>query len=251
MRIIRTYAILTTCLAALCACSTSRNTAGTRFYHSMTAKYNVWHNGNEAYKEGYGQQEEAVKDNYLRMLPVFISSDSNLVKKGTGKFDLAIEKAQKGIKLHSISVPPKKKPGKNLTTKEKEYRTHKEFNPFMWKLWFLMADAQQQKGEFLEAAGTYNYIARLFSFDKKISTRAQIDMGKCYSLLDWDYEAEQVFSNFHSDSIPLSLRSYYDIVLGAHLLKQGRYKESLPLIENGINRNNKTKTEKYREYYIL
>lgn len=251
MRFIRTYAILTTCLTALCACSTSRNTAGTRFYHSMTAKYNVWHNGNEAYKEGYGQQEEAVKDNYLRILPVFITSDSNLVKKGTQNFDLAIEKAQKGIKLHSISTPPKKKPGKNLTQKEKEYRTHKEFNPFMWKLWFLMADAQQQKGEFLEAAGTYNYIARLFSFDKKISTRALIDMGKCYSLLNWDYEAEQVFSSCYSDSIPLSMRSYYDIVLGAHLLKQERYKESLPLIENGINRNNKTKTEKYREYYIL
>ena len=31
-------------------CSTKKNTAGSRFYHAMTTRYNVYFNGNEAYK---------------------------------------------------------------------------------------------------------------------------------------------------------------------------------------------------------
>ena len=34
----------------LTGCSTKKNTKGSRFYHAMTTRYNVYFNGNEAYK---------------------------------------------------------------------------------------------------------------------------------------------------------------------------------------------------------
>lgn len=233
-----------------CGCSTTRNTAGTRFYHSMVSHYNIWYNGNNAYKDGYSEQEKAHKENYLEVIPPLISYNSESIKQGNGKFELAIEKAQKGIKFHSISVPPKKKNGQ-LSSKEKAYRQRGEFNPFMWKMWMLMADAQQQKGDFLEAAGTYSYMTKMFSFDNDIVTQARIGMARCYSLLGWDYQADQAFAECQSSTMSPALQNQYHMALGAHLVKQERYKEGIPHIEQGIERRSRTKTEKYREDYLL
>lgn len=244
------YILLSVGLTVCCGCSTTRNTAGTRFFHSTVSHYNIWYNGNNAYKEGYSEQEKANTDNYLEVIPPLIAYNDKVLGQGKKKFDLAIEKAQKGIKFHSIAVPPKKK-NRQLTEKEKAYRQRGEFNPFMWKMWLLLADAQQQKGDFLEAAGTYNYITKLYSFDKEIVTRARIGMARCYSLLGWDYQADQVFAECQTDSVPPALQNQYHMALGAHLVKQERYKESIPHIERGIGRRSRTKTEKYREDYLL
>ena len=108
------YTCLLLLLLAVAGCSTSRNTATSRSYQALVTRYNVYFNGNEAYKRGYQAQEEAKKDNLLEILDLYPISDEDVRKTGQSEFDRAIEKAQKGIKLHSISVKPKKK--KNVCT---------------------------------------------------------------------------------------------------------------------------------------
>ena len=115
----------------LAGCSTAKNTAGSRFYQSMVTRYNVYHNGAEAYKEGYEAQEKAVNDNYLEILDLYPVSDEKVWSVGTTNYDIAIEKAQKGIKLHSITVKPERKPGKTLTEKDKAWQNKNEYNPFL------------------------------------------------------------------------------------------------------------------------
>ena len=39
-------------LLSLVGCSTKKNTAGTRFFQAFTTRFNVYFNGNEAYKAG-------------------------------------------------------------------------------------------------------------------------------------------------------------------------------------------------------
>ena len=39
-------------LAVLFGCSTKKNTSMSRFYHAMTARFNIYFNGEEAYKDG-------------------------------------------------------------------------------------------------------------------------------------------------------------------------------------------------------
>ena len=43
---------------ALAACSTKKNTPMTRFYHSMTAHYNIMYNGEVAFEKGQVAQIE-------------------------------------------------------------------------------------------------------------------------------------------------------------------------------------------------
>lgn len=96
-------------LIAAAGCSTSHNTVFSRYYQATVTKYNVYFNGNEAYKKGYEAQEKSKKDNLLEILDLYPIDDESVRKTGASDFDRAIEKAQKGIKLHSISAKPKKK----------------------------------------------------------------------------------------------------------------------------------------------
>ena len=50
----------------LAACgSTKVNTAQSRFYQAFVTRFNTYHNGHEAYKEGLASQERSHKDNYM------------------------------------------------------------------------------------------------------------------------------------------------------------------------------------------
>lgn len=230
-------------------CSTSKNTAGSRFYQSMVTRYNVYHNGYEAYKEGYEAQEKAVNDNYLEILDLYPVSDEKVWSSGTSSFDLAIEKAQKGIKLHSITVKPERKPGKTLTEKEKAWQNKNEYNPFLWNAWILLADAQMQKGEFIEAASTYTYISNLYQDEPRIVAEALMKMAQCYSELGWYYESDELFDRL--DTIPNKLKKEYAARKAAHLLQQGRYKESIPLLEEALDRPGVSRLQRIRERYLL
>ena len=63
-------------LMLVAGCSTRKNTAGTRFYHALTTRYNVYFNGNEAYKAGLQAQQQGNKDNYMEMLDADIGFSS-------------------------------------------------------------------------------------------------------------------------------------------------------------------------------
>ena len=79
-------------LMGVAGCSTKKNTAGTRFYHAMTTRYNVYFNGNEAYKAGCKAIEQGNKDNYMEMLPLYPIGNKSTVGTGGGDFDRALEK---------------------------------------------------------------------------------------------------------------------------------------------------------------
>ena len=244
------YALLLPLLAVATGCSTSRNTAASRSYQALVTKYNVYFNGNEAYKKGYEAQEKAKKDNLLEILDLYPISDEKVRGTGKGDFDLAIEKAQKSIKLHSISVKPKKKKG-TPSESEKAYQSKNEYNPYMWHAWFLMADAQRQKGDFIEAASTYSYISKLYFDEPEIVAEAQYKMAQCYSELGWNYESEELFQRSGQTRTGLARRQDYKARFASHLLSQERYEESIPLLEEAISRKGLSKRQRIRERYLL
>ena len=243
-------ALLLLLLAVVTGCSTSRNTAASRSYQALVTKYNVYFNGSEAYRKGYEAQEKAKKDNLLEILDLDPISDEKVRSTGTSSFDVAIEKAQKGIKLHSITEKPRKKKG-TPTESDKAFQNKNEYNPFLWHAWFLMADAQRQKGDFIEAASTYSYITKLYSDEPEIVAEAQYKMAQCYSELGWYYEAEELFQRSGETKTNLSRHLDYQSRFASHLLNQERYEESIPLLEEAINRKGVSKTQRIRERYLL
>lgn len=232
-------------------CSTQKNTGMTRFYHSTTAHFNAYYNGKQAYIDGCELQEKAVQDNYLEPIALLPVSNEAARKSGTASFDRAIEKSKKCVTLHSIKAKPVFKPGHKKTDKDKKELAKNEYNPFLWHAWMLMADAQMQKGEFLEAASTYSYICRLYSGEHDIVTEANIRMAECYSELGWKYEADDVLDRLEKDSIPARLKGEYAAVKASYLLSQSRYPEAIQPLKKSISGQKNSKLQKIRRYYLL
>ena len=236
----------------LTACgSTKVNTAQSRFYQAFVTRFNVYHNGYEAYKEGLAAQEKSHKDNYMEIIPLFPVSKESTRSAGGGNFDKAIEKSQKAIKLHSIKQKPKKKDNRELTEKDKLWYAKKEYNPFLHNAWMLMGKAQFQKGEFLEAASTFSYITRLYSDEPDIVAEARMRMAQCYAELGWNYETDNLLSQIRNDSIPFQLVEEYDAIMASYLLRQERFEEALPYLEKAVKQSKSSKKQKTREYYLL
>ena len=245
------YACLLLLLTAAAACSTSHNTAVSRRYQALVTRYNVYFNGNEAYKKGYAAQEKSKKDNLLEILDLYPISDEKVRSIGKSDYDLAIQKAQKGIKLHSITVKPKKKDKGTPSEAEKAWQNKNEYNPFLWHAWFLMADAQLQKGDFIEAASTYSYITKLYYDEPEIVAEAQYKMAQCYSEMDWNYESEELFQRSAQTKTGMQRHLDYEARLASHLLRQERFEESIEPLEQAIGRKGVSKRQRIRERYLL
>ena len=243
---------ITVLILILCNCASRKNnTKQTRMYHSFATKYNTYHNGKEAYTAGRSAQINNHKDNYLQLIPLLINSNKSTQSLGSSNFNTSIEKAQKAIKNHSIKKKPKRTPGQRLTEKEQLFYNQKEFNPFMHKVWMMLANSYFEKGEFMEAAGTYIYMERLYATQPKVLAETRIRLSICYSQLDWLYEAEELLSRVKRDSVPNSLKYIWATANANLLYKQERYEEAIPHIETMLKRPKITKTEKAREYYLL
>ena len=246
-----TYAIILFVVVALCGCSGRKNTATSRAYHAFTARYNTYYNGNLSYQQGLKAQSEGHKDNYLEQLPLLIISNKNTKGIAGNNYNRAIEKAQKAIKNHSIKRKPKRPTGKKLTEKQKLFYAQKEFNPFLWRAWFLMANSQFQKGEFTEAASTYIYITKLYENNPEIVAQARIGIAKCYTEMEWLYEAEDLLLRAQRDSIPAKFEEEFAIAKGNLLMKQARNGEAIEHVKTGIGRKGITNLDKARELYLL
>lgn len=231
------------------SCSTKKNTSGTRFYHSMTARFNTMHNGRKAFNEGIEAQQKGHVDNYTELLPMFVVADKKTAEMGKGNFETAIEKSQKAIKHHSIKRKPKKPSGR-MSEKQKAFFNRKEFNPYLHHAWMLMADAQFQKGDFIEAAASYHYILRLYSDDPKVASVARAKLARCYVLLQWPYDAEDVFNKIRRDSISSKGQQELAATRAAYLIETERYKEAIEPLAASI-KHTKGKLAKARLYYLL
>ena len=237
-------------MTIIVACSTSKNTGISRRVQALKTQYNTYFNGNEAFKEGYTAQRDGNKDNYMEMLPYYMVGNKNTVKLGSGQFDRAIEKSQKAIKQHSITKKPDVSASKRRTAKGKLWLAQKEYNPFLYKAWFLMGNAQFQKGEFFEAASTFAYIQRLYATKPNIVAKARVLEAKCYAEMEWYYDAEDLLNRAQRDSFPTSLNGAKAAILADCQIRQQQYEEAIPNMLEAIKRQ-KGSIEKARLYFLL
>lgn len=242
------------CIALLAAlfvsCSIKKNTSATRAYHALTAHYNTLYNGQVAYLEGWEAQYKGHKDNFNEMLPMYICTNKTTAGLGKSNYETAILKSEKAIKVHSIKRRPTISGNKKRTPKEKEFLARKEFNPYMYHAWFLMADAQFQKGEFFEAASTYNYIIRLYSTQPDIASVAKAKLARCYVALNWPYDAEDLLNKLRRDSVPRKGQKDFDNTMAGYYILTHQYNEAIPCLKNTISKT-KGKLPKARLNFLL
>ena len=234
----------------LVSCSTKKNTPAIRAYHALTAHYNTLYNGQVAFLAGSEAQYKGHKDNYNELLPMYIATNKTTAGMGKSDFETSITKCEKAIKVHSIKKRPVVKGNSKRTEKEKEFLARKEFNPYMYHAWLMMADAQFSKGEFFEAASTYNYILRLYSTQPDITSVAKARLARCYVALDWPYDAEDLLNKMKRDSITRKGQKEIDNTKAAYFVLTHQYKEAIPHLQNTIKATKK-KLPKARLNFLL
>ena len=216
------------------SCSTKKNTSATRAYHALTAHYNTLYNGQVAFLEGSEAQNKGHKDNFNEILPMYICTNKATAAMGQSNYETAITKCEKAIKVHSIKKRPVAKGNKKRSEKEKEFMARKEFNPYIYHAWLMMADAQFRKGEFFEAASTYNYILRLYSTQPDITSVARARLARCYVALDWPYDAEDLLNKMKRDSITRKGQAEFDNTKAGYYVLTHQYSEAIPHLKNAI-----------------
>ena len=231
-------------------CSTHKNTSQSRFWQSFTAKYNTYYNGSLAFIDGNLEKEKSNKDNYTEQLPLYTVSNKQTREIGRSNYDRTIEKMEKTIKLHSIKARPEWKKSRRKTAKDREWLGRKEYNPFLWKAWMLMGKAQFQKGAFDEAAATFSYVSRLYQTQPMQNSLARAWLAKCYTELDWLYDAEDVIRNMSRDSIHYRSVRDWDATYANFYLKTGEIEKAVPHLRQVI-KSERRKTQKARLWYIM
>ena len=242
--------IVVAIIIAATGCSTQKNTAKTRFWHSFKARYNTYYNGSLAYIDGSLEKENGNKDNFTEIIPLYTVANKQSRELGKSNFDRAIEKSQKTIKLHSIKRRPEWTKNRRKTEKDIEWLSRREYNPFLWRAWMLMGRSQFHKGAFDEAASTFAYMGRLYHTQPAIYAKSRAWLAKCYIEEGWIYDAEDVIRGMERNSIHWSARKEWDYTYADYYIHIGDYKKAIPHLRQVI-RHEMRRKQRAREWYLM
>lgn len=245
------YIILLLAVSLFWSCSTKKNTKASRFYHAFTSRYNIYFNGKTSFDEALLSMQNGYKESYSDMILMYPISAQPKEKQNTGgPFDRAIEKSNKAIKLHSIKAKPPKKAGWRNDPKQRAWQEQEEYNPFLKKCWLLMGQAQFYNADFLQASATFSYIARHYAHDEEVVAEARLWQARCYSEMDWFYEAEDILGKLNTNGIPKKNLNQYAAVYADYLVKNKQFEEAVPYFKTAIKAE-KNRRQRSRMKYLL
>ena len=200
------------------SCSNKKNTALTRFYHSVNTRYNIHYNADIAYKEALEAKEKGREDNLSQLVYIFPKSTDSL-NASTGNFTTTIDKTTKAIKLHSITAKPKRDPDRRNDAEYQAWIRQKEYTPFMDQVWLLLAKAEFQDGNYLQAVSTFLYITKIYSTNPEIVTECQLWIARAYTEMGWLYEAGDILHKIEiAGGAPEKHKGFYALVKANYLV---------------------------------
>ena len=231
-------------------CSVEKNTGTTRFYHGLTARYNIYFNGYESFKEGLNKINKGYLDDYSELLRVFESSDPTTVSLCSSDMERAIQKASKLISLKSITARPDFDSKKDLSENDKKLLEQKEFNEWVDDSYFLIGLARFYKHEFDDAASVFSYCIAEAN-DPDIRTESSVWLARINSERGTFIEANRLLNEIEiTPSSPRELKAVYYTTLADMFIKQKIYQDAIDPLTNSLKLISGKRT-KYRLTYLL
>ena len=229
-------------------CSVEKNTGSSRFYQSMTARYNIYFNGNESFKAGLAKISRNYQDDYAELLKVFDYSDPSTVSLCSSDMEKAIQKASKLISLKSITAKPDLKG--ELSEKDKKLLERKEYNEWVDDSYLLIGKARFYKHEYIEATSIFNFCITDAN-DPAIKTEALIWLARVFNETG-NYSESLRLLNSLDITVDLTkpLLSMYYTTLADLFVKQKRYSEAIDPLGKSIEIVS-GKRARYRLTYLL
>lgn len=236
----------------LVCCSPAKNTPIHRGYHNLTAKYNVYFNGNEAFKSGMENIYSAHQENFALVLPVFVYSDKEAALTSYADMNRVIEKSEKCMRKHSISAKPKTKKGKKLSDKDKAFQNKNEYVKWIDNAEILEGKAKTIKQDYFAAIEQFTHIVHQYD-EQDTKTEAYIWLARCYTEMEKYPQADDFISTITGDMSKVSRKMEAPLAQTQAdiLLRQGRYADAIPFVETAVKKIRRDKREKIRLMYIL
>ncbi|MCU0455994.1 MAG: tetratricopeptide repeat protein [Bacteroidales bacterium] len=230
-------------------CSVEKNTASTRFYHGMTARYNIYFNGYESFREGVIKVNNSYRDDYAELLKVFEFSDPSTASLCASDMERAIQKASKLISLKSITARPEVKKG-GKTEPDTDLLDRKEYNEWVDDSYLLIGKARFYKREFTEAEAVLNYSITTAN-DPAVREEASIWLSRLFNETSRPDEALKLLSGLGiTDDSPRLMRSMYYSTLADIHIREKKYTEAIAPLERAVSLTS-GKRSKYRMTYLL
>lgn len=234
----------------LLSCSVEKNTSLSRNFHNLTSHYNIYFNGKESYKRGIEKANTSIKNDYNRILDLFLYEDEGVHSSVSSDMQRAIDKATKVITFHSITAKPKVKEG-NQSARDRAFYDKNEYNKWVDDSYMLMGKAYMYQGEFFLAAETFKHVLVTFP-EEDIRYLAMIWLSRAYLMMDEEREAQRILLALEDEAdLPNSyLREYYS-TRSQYYLKAGEHSGAAEQLELALGQGGLSKDEKLRYTYIL
>ena len=127
------------------ACASQKNSTVNRAYHNLLTHYNIYWNGEEAYKDGIAQLNANIKDDYNQILPVYLTGSQQNAQQVSAQMNRAIEKANKAISKHSLLY------------------NYKEYNRWIDDCYLLLGKASYIKQDYANAHRNFDFVMTHFT----------------------------------------------------------------------------------------
>lgn len=237
-------------LCGVASCSTKKNTLSRRLYHNLTARYNVYFNGKEAYKAGVLVVQDKHKDNFTDIIPMYLSSDKEACAGASSNMDRAIEKSSKLIKKHSITARPKQQKNVQLNEQQKEFYAKKDYCNWVDDAYLLMGKAHLYKHDYFSSQKNFSYVMNEFK-TAGLRVPAAIWLARAKAEEGMHDDAEEVLDKIIDEqNFPSKYKADHAAAYANTLIKARKYKEAIPRLEEAINLTKNKKT-KVRYSFIL
>ena len=209
--------LLVAIAAVMSSCSQKKNNFMTRSYHNVNAKYNGYFNAKEEYKKGVLKVENAHKDNYRELLPLFILGDEEMAKSVATEMDVTIKKSSRVIQFHSMDIKGK------------------EYCKWIDDTWMLIGKAYFYEKNWAECRPVFEYVAKKY---KKGDLKIEARIWLVRTLLEQEnYDRADVVlqSLRNNDNIPEEYLPYYKAVSAQYFIAIEEYSKAIIDLEDATN----------------
>ena len=216
----------------------------------MTAKYNIYFNGYESFKEGVDKITNGRADDYAEILNVFEYSAPSSASLCISDMNNAIQKASKLISLKSITAKPEVKDRNDLSPQEEELFNKKEYNKWVDDSYLLIGMARFYKHEFNEASSVFEYCITQAN-DPLIRKEASVWLARAHNEKGNYSDSYRILNEFDtSEPFPRALKTMYYTTFADLYVKQDSYSEAIEPLEKALD-NLSGKHTRYRLTYLL
>ncbi len=209
----------------LSSCLAIQDTGAARFFHNVTARYNIYFNAHERYLTVVEQTEENYIDDYNLILNVYRFPDDAMSKSNASDADEIIRKCSKILDKHKISN-------------------------WIDDSYYLIARAYFYKGDYFTAIETFQYIISEYE-NSNLAFESMVWLAKCnYQLGKFDQSTALVSQIKSMQGLPGKLTKELRLLEAYLNINQKDYLSAIKNLEEAISIENK-KDYKTRYTFIL